>query len=402
MMNLLVAERSRAEDRRPATVAYLLDRFPQRSETFVSLEIDELRRQGQDVLVIALGPGDLGRCDGVEYLDRPSGDRRRLAFSLVVEAMAHPSRALETARRVRRAGGGVPWRLVGDLVRRLRDAGADHIHAHFALEAADVAWVLAAATGTSWSFTAHAWDLFVADRRLALKVDGADRVVTVCEYNRRWIEERFGSGLDVAVVVCGVRVPPLDRIASEVDVVAVGRLVEKKGFDVLVEALPEVAAAHPGLTVEIIGEGPEHGSLEKRIVELGLESVVRLRGAMPHEELLRRVAASRLLCLPARIARDGDRDSMPVVIKDAMARARPVVATAIVGIPEMVDDSNGRLVPPDDSVALASALLEVLEDEHLAERLGTTGRATVTERFRLAEEVAALRAVFDRCREDRV
>jgi glycosyltransferase involved in cell wall biosynthesis len=106
------------------------------------------------------------------------------------------------------------------------------------------------------------------------------------------------------------------------------------------------------------------------------------------------MAAAAIVCLPARIADDGDRDSMPVVLKEAMARAVPVVATAVVAIPEMVDDEVGRLVPPEDPGALARALGELLGDVELRRTLGTNARARVAQRFTLAGEVRRLRGRF--------
>jgi glycosyltransferase involved in cell wall biosynthesis len=193
-----------------------------------------------------------------------------------------------------------------------------------------------------------------------------------------------------------VEVPPLPpRERPVVDVLAVGRLVEKKGFDLLVAAV-ERLRGRDGLRVEIVGEGPERGSLEAQIAAAGLGGTVHLLGARSHEWTLARMGAARLVALPARIASDGDRDSMPVVIKEAMARSVPVVATDEVGIPEMVDDQVGRLVPPDDAQAFARAIDEVLSDPALAGALGSAGRARVQQRFTLAGEVARLRACFER------
>ena len=122
----------------------------------------------------------------------------------------------------------------------------------------------------------------------------------------------------------------------------------------------------------------------------------RCSGPRDHTWVLDRMATAAVVCLPARIADDGDRDSMPVVLKEAMARSYPVVATAVVAIPEMVDDEVGRLVPPDDPGALAAALGELLGDADLRGRLGAAGRDRVAERFTLAGEVTRLRGLFER------
>jgi glycosyltransferase involved in cell wall biosynthesis len=207
----------------------------------------------------------------------------------------------------------------------------------------------------------------------------------------------YGTLPPTELVVCGVEVPPAaPRDHLEVDVLAVGRLVPKKGFDLLVGAAAALRDHRPDLRVEIVGDGPERDALVRQVAAAGLGDVVDLVGARSHEWTLARMEQARLVVLPARVAPDGDRDSMPVVLKEAMARAVPVVATDAVGIPEMVDDRVGRLVPPDDAAALAVAMGELLADDRLAADLGRAGRDRVEERFTLAGEVARLRACFER------
>jgi glycosyltransferase involved in cell wall biosynthesis len=180
-----------------------------------------------------------------------------------------------------------------------------------------------------------------------------------------------------------------------VDVVSVARLVPKKGFDVLIDAAAELVRTRPDLRVEIVGDGPLRADLESRIAEHRLRDVVQLRGALSHEHSLERIAAARAFALPCRIAADGDRDSMPVVIKEAMARCVPVVATDVVAVPEMVDATCGVVVPPDDPSALAAGLDKVLGDPELAAAMGAAGRRRVETSFTLAGEVAKLRAIFE-------
>lgn len=377
-------------------VGYVLDHHLQTSQTFVSGELDELRRQGTVVRVVALRHGDRAVPDPeVLHLSDLRPGRKAAARAHLRLAGRHPGRyAVSAARlaRVRSEVGTAPsqvdWRTLPAAVEHLRGVGA--LHAHFAWSAAAVAYVLAPLLRVPWSFTAHANDIFSRQRNLPLKLARADRVVTVCDYNQRWLREHLAVTRHVDTVVCGVRLPPRSPRRPEVDVVAVGRLVPKKGFDVLVEA----AGLLQGVTVEIVGEGPERARLEELARRSGAS--VHFVGALPHEQALERVAAASVFCLPARVARDGDRDSMPVVLKEAMAREVPVVATAVVAIPEMVDEEVGRLVPPDDPAALAAAIGELLGDPALCARLGAAGRERVRERFTLEAEVAKLRTLLVR------
>jgi glycosyltransferase involved in cell wall biosynthesis len=369
-------------------VGYLLDRYPVLTQTFVRLEIAELRRQGVEVEVFTVRAGDadlLGDEPVTVLRDLPGGKARHLAAHL--RAAPHPDRYVEFWRTVR----DLPIERDQLLVRRLPDiaeavrrTGVDHLHAHFGWTGAAIASCLAALTGLPWSFTAHGNDLFSQTRDLPAKLRRADRVVTVCEYNRRFLAEEYA--IDPAVVVCGVEVPePWVRPEPDVDVVLVGRLVAKKGVDLLLAAAAEL----PHVRVEVVGDGPLRPELEA-----AAPANVHFLGALDHRTTLDRIAHARVLCLPARIASDGDRDSMPLVVKEAMARAVPAVVTDAVGLPEMVDETCGWVVPPEDVRALSRALAEAVGDPAEAVRRGAAGRERVLRQFTLAAEVTKLRRVF--------
>lgn len=380
------------------TVAYLVDRYPRLSQTFVTGEIAELRRRGFTVPVISLEPGDRPTAPDDDVLVlrdfRPTSLTDRVRTKLT---RRRDRDVLATiAGEVGGSAGAIPaWKLPA-LARHLRTRGVDRIHAHFAWQAAGTAWALAEQLDVPWSMTVHANDIFSRRINLEAKLAAADRVVTVCEYNLRYLRDELGIVRDVDLVVCGVDVPPIDELPSRktADVVAVGRLVDKKGIDVLLRALTHVKDEFPSVQVTIVGEGPERSSLESLSRDFDLARNVTFAGAATHTDALRAIAEARVFAFPARIAVSGDRDSMPVVIKEAMARRVPVVASDIVAIPEMVDEEVGRLVPPDDDHALAKAICELLADDDLARRLGDAGRHRVEQRFTLQGEVAKLAAIF--------
>jgi colanic acid/amylovoran biosynthesis glycosyltransferase len=377
-------------------VGYVLARYPQLSQTFVSNEVRELRAQGLAVDVVALAPGDPGLDPGdavlARDLDGAAREWRR----------RHPlrwARFLRLRHRLRLEMGPqtdqVDPALLPAIASHLEARGVTSIHAHFAWQAAAAAMCVAELLDVPWSVTLHANDIFGRLRNLEPKLAGADRLVTVCDYNRRWLEEQHAIRRPLSIVVCGVEVPALAERAPAVDVVAVGRLVEKKGFDVLIDAAAQLVRTRPGLRVEIIGDGKLHADLRSMVERLGLNGVVLLRGALSHSDALDRIASARVLAMPFRIAAGGDRDSMPVVVKEAMARRVPVVSTDVVAVPEMVDESCGILVPPDDAGSLAAAIEKVLDDPALASAMGDAGRRRVEERFTLSGEVAKLRALFE-------
>jgi glycosyltransferase involved in cell wall biosynthesis len=380
------------------SVAYLVDEWIALSQTFIREEVAELRGQGVHVEVVALGRGDMAATshEPATYLPDlvPATQVGRVRALL-----SRPRDAAQLVRAQKRiAPERVPHRAaLPAAAAHLRSAEVSWVHAHFGWEAAACAEVLAAMLGTGWSFTAHAKDIFVDNRFLAGRLARADRLVTVCRYNLEQMELAYGSLPPTELVVCGVHLPaPVRREDLDVDVVAVGRLVPKKGFDVLVDAAALLRRQRPDLQIDVIGDGPERSTLAAQIRAADLDGTVHLLGAQPHEVVLSRMERARLVVLPARIAADGDRDSMPVVLKEAMARGVPVVATDVAAIPEMVDEAVGRLVAPDQPAALADAMGEILGDPALAATLGEAGRDRVGRAFTLTGEVARLRSCFER------
>jgi colanic acid/amylovoran biosynthesis glycosyltransferase len=175
----------------------------------------------------------------------------------------------------------------------------------------------------------------------------------------------------------------------------VGRLVEKKGFDVMVEACGILRSRAVPFEAVIVGEHGEHeAEIRRRIEALGLGDSVRLAGPMEQAKLFEEYRSAGVFCLPCRVLENGDRDGIPNVLMEAMACGLPVVTTPVSGIPEIIRDGvNGRLVPPDDPAALADALVRIDSDRQLAQSLSVQARATVRERFdgeRFAAELAAL------------
>ncbi|MEX2194353.1 MAG: glycosyltransferase [Thermoleophilaceae bacterium] len=364
------------------------------SETFVSGELRELRRLGEDPALVAIVRGADAPppgCPDARYATELRAGEQLLALAALLVR-----RPLRTLHALARPGFGGSARDVAALAPLARElAGARHVHAHFADRPAALAARLAALTGSSFSFTAHAWDVFTGWDRVDEKLEAAAFGVTVCEYNRRYIAGRAPEQADkLEVVVCGVdpgefrRSRPYD---PDGPLVAVGRLVEQKGFADLVQAAAIGRGRIP--QVVIAGEGPERARLEALIAESGAD--VRLAGALPHAQIRALYESASAAVLPCVVAVDGSRDSMPVSLKEAMALELPVVGTNEVGIPEMVGPDRGLLVPPGDPEALAAALID-LHGRPAQERaaMGKTGRAFVAERCNLRTETARLRALF--------
>lgn len=260
---------------------------------------------------------------------------------------------------------------------RLRGKGTGHVHTHFTGPAARTAWWLRRDFGISYSITAHANDfLSDADEHPGMNrlLGDALFVVAVSDYSRRLLAERFprarvvrvynGMRLDSALPPAPVS-PPL--------LVAVGRLVEKKGYPVLIEACRLLRGRGIDFRCEIIGEGPMEAALRAQIGELA--DFVSLSGARTQPEIRRSLAAASVFVLPCIEEKSGGMDILPTVITEAMAAGLPVVSTRLAGIPEMVTDGKtGFLVAPGDAVGVADAVKKLLASSGESRAMGAAGR----------------------------
>jgi glycosyltransferase involved in cell wall biosynthesis len=376
-------------------VLFVLDQWPELSETFVVNELQALRRLGHDVRVQAARKAPHPNPEAPADVDvRLLGDAHLRDLLWLAPRRPRACAAdLLRRRRWRREEWARPLRALAGPARRIIEGSDEHLHAHFAAGAALDALRLAALTGRPFSVTAHAYDIFASPRNLREKLERAGAVFSGCDYNVVRLRE-LAPRADVHEIVMGVDAsafgrhdpPPGGR-----SILAVGRLVEKKGFDVLVEAAGRLA----DVTVRIIGDGPLRGALAEQIAATA--APVELLGSRPPAEVLAAMARADVLAMPCVVARDGDRDSMPVVVKEAMALGRLIVASAEVGLPECVLAPWGFLAAPGDPHELAAALgaaLELGPEERL--RAGHAARAWVREHADVDRETAAMAAVITR------
>lgn len=391
-------------------VVLFTDAFPVRSETFIRGELRELLAQGSSVRVESSvrpsQPADETAFDiDVNYLvDDRLGGRLLDAVWLVAR---HPLRCLvdlANRRRWRREEAAWPLRRLAPAARRLaRESGPPpHLHVHFAAVAALNALRLARLLGLRFSLTAHAYDIFQSPHNLREKLRAADLVTSGCDYNVAYLRELVGSDRAERVqrVVMGI---DGERFRRDVQppgtgrLLAVGRLVEKKGFADLLDALARLPRPDLVEGLRIVGDGPLRGELEAQIGRLGLEDRVELAGWRDRDQIRAELERADLLVMPCVVARDGDRDSMPVVVKEAMAMEVPVIGTDEVGLPELIRSQWGRLVPPHDPDVLARAIDELLAlPAQERARMGAAGRAHVLEHCDVHRETRRLLELLDR------
>jgi glycosyltransferase involved in cell wall biosynthesis len=434
--------RSDASARPQKTLAFVLKGFPRLSELFIASEIHRLEQAGLSLRLFVIKtpeeravhpvvqwirarPDHLPACGpltGVplrhwlaENLQAFLPELRRVARRRPAAVARAAAAALAQAIRARPSFWSPPRKTcvkeflqASALANRLLEAGdVAHLHAHFCHGATTVTWLASLMTGIPFSFTAHAKDLYLGSLNpaglLRRKLAAARFAVTCTEANRQHLRA-MANGTPVHRVYHGLNAeltgllqqPPPGRAGNgSLRILGVGRLVPKKGFDVLVEACRILRQRGIPFQAVIAGEsGPDESKLRRRAAELGMAEHIRLGGPLSQAELYLEYLHASVFSLPCRVSADGDRDGIPNVLMEAMACGLPVVTTGISGIPELVShEVNGLLVPPDDAMALADAIARIHSDPALAARLAREARATVHARFNgsaLAESLAAL------------
>lgn len=367
----------------------LVDQFPELSETFIAVEAQELIRQGHTVHLEsgahAPHPSQDGaRGIGASYLE--DDDRRRRLRDLGWLAARHPSRCardLVWRRRLAREERVRPLRRLAPAARRLHGRRVEHLHAHFAGGAALDAMRLGALLGIPYSVMSHGYDIFSLPRNVREKHARAAFSVTACEYSARYLRDQHGvEGVERLVVgVDGDFFKRSTPHAASGTVLAVGRLVEKKGFRYLVQAAPRVKGLEQ---LVIVGDGPLRDALD-------VGGVVELAGARTPAEVRDLLEQSAVVAVPSVVASDGDRDTMPVIAKEALAMEVPVVASEDFGLPELVRPEWGRLVPQGDVGALAAAIEELLAlPVEVRAEMGRAGREFVLRECSLQRETERL------------
>jgi glycosyltransferase involved in cell wall biosynthesis len=428
-----------------AELGYILMGYPRISETFISNEIHLLESMGMKIRLFSVKRGDETRVNAVVtkiqatpcYLPRTtsvSGTRlitwlRRNVPSYAVShgevfrsrPVAYLGTLVAAIRMSWKYRGGWLARpknvyikeffQAGFIAREVLESGRiRHLHGHFCHGVTNITWFVSRITGIPFSFTAHAKDIYrpnlnpgdLLERKLA-----AARFVTTCTAaNESYLRLRCPDSAKIFTVYHGL---DTEYFAPESEsrepgsapvVLSVGRFVEKKGFDYLIDACALMKRAGQRFQCVIVGErGDDFDDRFDQISEkaraLGLDDSVSLLDAVTQDELKAIYRRATVFVLPCRVTSDGDRDGIPNVLAEAMAMGIPVVSTAISGIPELVDDGvDGLLVPEKDSAALAEAVQRLLSRPDLRDRLSRESRKKICSCFDSRKTTSALKRLF--------
>jgi len=394
-------------------IGYLLGAFPLVSERFLLRELAELDRRGLPLSVYALQ-----RRKGGPTPPEAEAFRERVRYTppliswRAARAAArrawHPASYLGTkammagliVRSVSLAPRAIPNLAAAEyMADDMARAGVTHVHAAFASQPALIGLLAARLLGLPFSFAGHARDVFVRPQVLPQKIAAA-RFANLCtehaaSHLRALCPEHAAKihtiyhGLDAEALPSGERRP-----TDPPTILAVGRLVPKKGFEHLVRACHWLAQAGIGFRCVIAGGGPLRRGLETAARKLGLTQLT-ITGMLPPDGVEALYGRASVFVSPSVIASDGDRDGLPNVVLEAMAWRLPVVGTDVGGIPEAVaHEQTGLIVPPNNATALSEAITRLLIDRSLAERLGDAGRRLVVERFSIRSNIEPLLRLF--------
>ena len=386
-------------------IAVLVKGYPRLSETFIAQEILGLERRGIRQLIVSLRkPTDPDRHDihdeieaDVLYLPEYLKDdpARVRAGRRWAEGQPSFKRAWSVFRKdLDRDRTPNRWRRFGQacvLAHELPD-DIDRLHTHYLHTPASVARYAAILRGLPWSFSAHAKDIWTTPEwELKEKLTDAEWGVTCTAINTGYLNSLAGGGKEVELVYHGLdfsRFPePPDRSCrpdGPVSIITIGRVVEKKGFDILLDALALIGdrADGVGWTLQHIGGGAELKRLKARADRLKIADKVTWHGAVNRTRVIEALGLADLFVLPARIARSGDRDGLPNVIMEAQAMGLPCIGTEVSALPEViVPEENGLLVAPQDPVTLAHAISRLISNRQLRLRFGSAAASSVRKRF---------------------
>ncbi len=397
----------------PVRVGYVLSEYPKVSHTFIRREILALEAEGISVERFAIRASTDSLPDPV---DRNEAKRTRYVLgvgalailtALMIAFCRSPARFFQAFILATRLGLRserplpVHWVYLMEaavIARWVRELRVDHLHAHFGSNPAEVAMLAGVLSGASYSFTAHG--TVETDNAVAIgiaeKVARAAFVVAVSHYGRAQLLRWAGVGdwPKVRVVRCGLGADFLDLPSvSRPDgrrFLAVGRISAEKGHLILLDAVRLLKERHIDVELVIAGDGPLRTEVEGRIAGAGLSDRVSITGWVSSSEVGELLRTSRALVLPSFA------EGLPVVLMESFAMGRPVVATWVAGIPELVrGGSSGWLVPPGDVERLADAIADcVSRPDDAVMAMGLVGRSTVRELHDVRVEAARLAALF--------
>ncbi len=389
---------------------YFLGSFPRLSQSFVLNEIYELKQKGHNVAVCALRNPDEGIVHKefnelnipIYYIGTPT---LRDAPELFSSKSLHPRIIKNTLYRAS------PQNHAANLYRAKKciefieslDWEPDHVHSHFASLSRFAGLYVARYHSIPFTITIHAYDIYrkpIGSYTGSL-LRNADRIVTISDYNKSYLRNKFALETPIDIVRAGIRPEKFSptKTTEPFRVLTVSRFVEKKGLSYALEAISLAAETTPEIEYHLIGSGELENTLRSQVKQLGIEDNVTFLHNVTDEQLIAELDAARCFLLPCVIAESGDRDGIPVALMEAMAIKTPPISTTVSGIPELIDhEQNGLLTEPRDPKATGNAIVSLLKNENKWKAYATSARKKVEVEFNIEKEAEKLESVFQRAR----
>jgi len=402
---------------RSLPIGYITQSFPSLTTTFIYREVLALREIGFDIVTFAIWKPNISKLseeskdlvDSTFYVFPISWSKLLVAhlYFLFTRPLKYLgtfffvlTRRGESIRNRRRTFFHFFEAIY--LALDAKRTGIRHIHAHFTVNAATLALIIARILDISFSFTAHN-NIFSDRLILKEKLKAAKFFFAISNYSRNFLLEFLpDEGLQERshIVHCGVSPadfsPPAHRVGNQRPLIfSLAQLVDRKGLPVLVEACAILHERGYDFQCFIAGDGPQRSLMERLITEYQIQDKVQLVGIVFQEQLADYLDKTDMFVLPCITADDGDRDGIPVVLMEAMAMEIPTVSTYVSGIPELIEDGQtGLLVRERDAAALADAIQRLIEDGCLRQRLGKQGRQKIIHEFNIHKNAAQLATLF--------
>jgi glycosyltransferase involved in cell wall biosynthesis len=397
-------------------VAYILNRFPLLTETFIMREMYWIRKKEVEIQIFSLfSPRNtpvheqaLELLPYAHYSTFVSWEVIKSQIFFILRSPVRYFKALSKAVWQTHREIGVLLRALlifpksVYFARQMEKLEIDHIHAHFVYLGGIAAGVVCDLLDITFTIHPHAVGLFSRNQLdVRSELQNASKIITVSEYHREYIANlcpRIDPD-DIEVVYYGLetdRFRPMNKNVSNnpVVILAVGRLIEKKGFEYLIDACAKLVQKGHVFQCNIVGNGDQN-ELQAHIDRNGLKDWVTLCGALEQRQILKFFQESDIFALPCVIARNGDRDGMPNVLIEAMACELPVVTTPVTGIPELVKDGEtGLLVAERNADSLSEALERLILDKNLRQRIGKQARQATLEKCQIQLNAAKLASIF--------
>lgn len=386
-------------------IAYIVSQYPAPSHTFIRREIEALRKRGLSIVPISIRPGTLNDVESVPTVLGPSWVRLlAVAVRVALIAPLQTGRTWLAAQRHRSLGiRGWIWaqfHFVETLVltNLLQNAGAERVHSHFANSGATVAMLAAQHLRLPWSLTLHGISETdpPAGALLARKIEQAEFVSCAS-----WFMKAQGMRIVATehwhkfhVIRCGVELNRIERTMvyntiSRLRFITVGRIAAEKGYPGLMDAFERLTAAGVDAELVIVGDGPLRDFLQKRVGLSAFPELISLRGALPEHETLEEIAKADIFVLPSLM------EGLPVVLMEAMALEKPVIAAYVAGIPEIVRNcETGLLFRPADWDNLYQCMLSLATDHELRQKLAGASRSSIMQDYDIDRAVRPLAQLF--------